>query len=397
MLNEHITKQDWDPLDPETLRDPHATFAHLRDQCPVAYSGRWNGFWALTKYDDIVSVSADARTFINSVQNVVPAVGFGKRIPLHSDPPEHTFYRRALIPPFDEANILELEPIIRCHAVRLLEPIIRRGSGDIVRDFTYSLPVLVLCAFLGMPEEVAPEIKERSERYANALHTTDYAALQAESEGLYTYARNLVAERKAHPLDPKRDFTSALLATRIQGQPIADEVIVGGVRQMLVAGHLTLTLSIASAVKHLAEHPELQKLLRSEPARIPDAIEEFLRLYPPNRAFARTPSRDVEIRGRQIKKDEPVAMLWISGNRDADTYADPDEFDLDRCPNPHLSFGHGTHKCLGAPLARLEMRVALEELLGRTKNIALDGAVTWADWPEYGPTALPVRLERRDD
>jgi cytochrome P450 len=158
-----------------------------------------------------------------------------------------------------------------------------------------------------------------------------------------------------------------------------------------------LTLSIASAVKHLADHPGLQEQLRRDPGRIPDAVEEFLRLYPPNRAFARTPSRDVEIGGRKIKKDEPIAMLWISANRDADTFAEPDEFNLDRRPNPHLSFGHGTHKCLGAPLARLEMRVALEELLARTKNIALDGAVKWADWPEYGPSALPVRLEGRDD
>lgn len=395
-MNEHVTKQDWDPLDAETVRDPHSAYADLRRRCPVAHSDRWKGFWTLTKHKDILNATADARTFINSVQNVVPAVGFGKRIPLHSDPPEHTFYRRALVPPFDEANILGLEPVIRQHAVRLLEPLVARGHGDIVSDFSYTLPVLVLCAFLGMPEENAPVIKAHSERYANALHMTDYAALQAESEALYAIARSLVAARKAQPLDPQRDFTSALLATRIDGQAISDETIVGGVRQMLVAGHLTLTLSIASAVKHLAEHPDLQALLRREPRRIPDAIEEFLRLYPPNRAFARTPKQDVEIHGCKIKKDEPIAMLWISANRDADAFSDPDKFDLDRRPNPHLSFGHGTHKCLGAPLARLEMRVALEELLACTKNIELDGAVSWADWPEYGPTALPIRVERKD-
>ena len=395
-MSDATPQQDWDPLDPQTMRDPLSTFADLRQRCPIAHSERWNGFWALTKYNDVLTTAADAKTFINSVQNVVPAVGFGKRIPLHSDPPEHTFYRRALNPPFDESNIVALEPIIRRHAIQLLEPLIANGRGDIVRDFTYSLPVLVLCAFLGIPETDAVEIKERSERYANALHATDYAALQIESDALYAYARNLVAARKDDPLDPQRDITSALLAARIDGQPIEDEIIVGGVRQLLVAGHLTLTLSIASAVNHLAQHPGLQEQLRCDPARIPDAIEEFLRLYPPNRAFARTPSRDVEMGGRKIKKDEPIALLWISANRDADTFAQPDEFNLDRRPNPHLSFGHGTHKCLGAPLARLEMRVALEELLSRTKNIALDGAVSWADWPEFGPTALPIRLETQD-
>lgn len=383
---------DWDPLDPETVRDPHATYAKLREQCPVAYSDCWNGFWALTKYDDVVAAASDAKTFINSVQNVVPAVGFGKRIPLHSDPPMHTHYRRAMNPPFADPNVAALEPRIRDLTTSLLDPLIANGGGDAVRDFTYSLPLLVFCDFLNISREYATPIKEHADRYAQALRATDYTTLAFESEALYQYARKFVASRKVAPRDPERDVTSALLTARIDGRQIADEIIIGAVRQLLVAGHHAPTHSIASVFFHLATHMELQAQLRQQLTRIPDAVEEILRLYSPTRAFARTTTRDVEIRGRMIKKGEVVALLWLSANRDAEIFPNPDQFDLDRHPNKHIAFGHGVHKCLGASLARLEMRVVLEALLTRTKAFALDGAVTWAGWPEYGPTSLPLRI-----
>jgi cytochrome P450 len=391
-MNDTNPAQDWDPLDPETIRDPHSAYRKLREQCQVAHSNRWNGFWALTKYKDILAAASDAKTFINSVQNVVPAVGYGKRIPLHSDPPAHTYYRRAMNVPFDENNIAAFESAIRQITVALLDPLIANGCGDAVRDFTRTLPLFVFCEFFHIPREFALPIKEHGERYALALHATDYETLRVESEALYDFARQFVAARKAAPLHPARDVTSALLAARIDGQPIDDEVIVGAVRQLLVAGHLAPTHAMASAIYHLATHDELQEQLRREPARIADAVEEVLRFYSPTRVFARTTTRDVEVRGRAIKKDAVVALMWISANRDEDVFSHPDDFDIERHPNKHIAFGHGTHKCLGAPLARLEMRVALEELLARTKNFTLDGSVEWADWPEFGPTALPIRI-----
>lgn len=393
-MNDANPSQDWDPLDPETIRDPHSTYRKLRAQCPVAHSNQWNGFWALTKHEDILAAASNAKTFINSVQNVVPAVGYGKRIPLHSDPPAHTYYRRAMKAPFDEKNSATLEPAIRQITGSLLDPLIAHGHGDAVRDFTRTLPLFVFCEFFHIPREFALPIKEHGERYALALHATDYETLRVESEALYDFARQFVAARKAAPLDPERDVTSALLTARVEGKPIDDEIIVGAVRQLLVAGHLAPTHAIASAIFHLATHVELQEQLRREPARIADAVEEVLRFYSPTRAFARTTTRDVEIRGRTIKANQVVALLWISANRDAEVFPNPDDFDLERHPNKHIAFGHGTHKCLGAPLARLEMRVALEELLTRTKNFALNGSVEWADWPEFGPTALPIRITK---
>lgn len=398
-MTEITPKSDWDPLDPQSLADPHGTFAHLRAQCPVAYSDQWKGFWALTRYKDVTTTAADAKTFINSVQNVVPHVGFGKRIPLHVDPPEHTFYRRILNPPFDPDKIEALEPVVREIVVSLLEPMLAKSTANVVDEFSYYLPVLVLCEFLSIPKANALQIKDHAERYARALETGDYDTVGTESAALYDHARRLVADRKANPLDPQKDLTSALLAAKMNDQPIDDEVVVGCVRQILVAGHLTLTLSIASAIMHLALNLDLQEWLRDKPSRIPDAVEEMLRLYPPTQAFARTTTCPVQIGDRTLQTGDVVALVWMAANRDPEIFPNPDEFDLDRVWNRHLSFGHGVHKCLGAPLARMELRVALEELLARTGQFEYDQTAGGEPeienaWPEYGPRSLPIRFRK---
>lgn len=384
---------DWDPLTPEAIRDPHANYAKLRERCPLAHSERWGGFWALLKYADVVAVAENAGTFITSIQNVIPAVNAGKRIPLHFDPPSHGRYRRILNLPFDADRLAELEPRIRQLMVSFLEPLISKGRGDLVKEFTNQAPIYALCEFLKVPSEEAPEIKLQTERYAGAHAAEDRESLLTASDALYASARRVVAARRAEPLDPERDVTSGLLAARLDGKPLDEELIVGCLRLLLVAGHLTMTYAIASAVRHLAADPELQEQLRRHPCRIADAVEEFLRLYPPNQAFARTVTHETEIRGKKIQPGEPIALVWISANRDPDVFPDPNEFHLDRPSNRHLAFGHGIHKCLGAPLARLEIRLALEELLARTRRFELDGPVSLeTGWPEYGPTSVPIRF-----
>lgn len=386
---------DWDPLDPDTVADPHAAYADLRERCPVPYSERWGGFWSLLRYDDVRDVLGDAMSFISSVQNVVPKVAASrKRIPLHVDPPEHAQYRRVLNPPFEEPRVAELEAEIRTYAAELLDPLIARGRGDLARELADPFPVLVLCAFLHTPREDARLLKALGERFVRAHHAGDDATVEETSRELYAYAADLVAERKARPLDPATDVATSLLHARIDGEPIPDEVVVGGLRQLLVAGHLAATLVLASAAAHLAAHPGLQDELRRAPARIPDAMEEFLRLYTPNQGFARTSRREVEIRGRRIGPDTPIAIVLSAADRDPAVFERPDEFDMDRRPNRHLAFGHGVHKCLGAPLARLEIRVALEELLARSPRFVLDGDVPFTRWPEYGAVSVPVRFER---
>jgi cytochrome P450 len=144
-------------------------------------------------------------------------------------------------------------------------------------------------------------------------------------------------------------------------------------------------------VVHLAEHIELQNRLRGDPSLIPAAIEELLRLYSPYRGFARTATRDVEIRGRKIGKGEPIALLFTSANRDEDMFPNADQFDIDR-PTKHMAFGRGPHQCAGAPLARVELRIALEEILAQTKGFAVTGPVQMTRWPEYGPISVPISV-----
>ena len=386
--------RDWDPLDPETLRDPHATYADLRERCPVAYTDRWGGFWTLTRYEEIVAVAADSKGFITSVQNLVPQSprsGVPRR-PLQVDPPEHAGFRRAMNPYFEGKRVALLEPSLRAVAARYLGPLLAQGRGDGAQAYARHLPIRALCAILRVPAADADFIQARSERYVRAVGDDDRATAQALSGELDAYARRLVAARKQAPLNREQDIVSGLLETQIDGRPIGDEIIAGFVRGLLVAVDRSTSNGIGSAILHLARDSKLQEQLRRDPGRIPAAIEEFLRLYAPSQATARTATRDVEIGGRLVRAGEVVAMVFLAGNRDPRSFPEPDRCIVGREPNRHLGFGHGAHKCAGQSLARLQLRIALEELLARTKSFWLDGPTSYNIWPEFGPRLLPLRL-----
>lgn len=386
--------RDWDPLDPETFRDPNATYDAMRAHCPVAHSDRWGGFWTVTRYEDIIAVASDNDTFISSVQNLVPESprsGVARR-PLQVDPPEHAQFRRAMNPYFDTDRVAVLEPQLRETAERYLDPFIAKVEGDVIAEYARHLPIRAICAFLRAPEEDAAWIQLRTGRYVQAISQDNRETAKRLSSELDDYARRFVAARRAAPLDPRMDIVTGLIASGVDGKPIDDEIVAGFVRGLVVAADRSTTNGIGSSILHLATHPDLQEALRREPAKIPDAIEEFIRLYAPSQATARTATHDIEIGGRLIRTGEAVAMVFLSGNHDPNVFANPNECMLDRKPNPHLGFGHGVHKCGGQSLARLQLRVALEEFLARTKNFELDGTVTYNTWPEFGPRTLPVHF-----
>jgi cytochrome P450 len=388
--------EDFDPISPQSQRDPHDAYRELRGSCPIAHSNRWGGFWALSRYEDIVDVTKQHEMFINSVQNVVPAVTTtGRRPPLHFDPPEHTLWRKAMSAPFKNQSISDLEPKVRAFTVELLTPLLERRRGDLVSEVAVTLPVLVLCVFLNAPEDAPAQIRELSNRFLRAFQARDAAALEDESRRLYALARRILEARRHDPLDPERDVASALLAMRIEGKPVSEELLEGALRQLLIAGHVAVTMMMGSCARHLAAHRHLQQELRSRPSIIPAAIEELLRLYTPNQGFCRTAVRDVELLGKVVHPREPIVLLYPSANRDEAKFEAPDDFVIDR-PAKHLAFGNGVHKCPGELLARLELRVFLEELLARTAHFELDGPVELAPWPEYGPKSLPLRLELAD-
>jgi cytochrome P450 len=379
----------------EGFDDAHALFGSLRGRCPVAHSADFEGFWVVTKYADVVKVLADSDSYSTALQNVVPRVATsGRRPPLHLDPPDHTPYRRAISPLFLPQRMAEWEPVVRRIVVDLLEPVIAGGEADICVDFSYRLPIFVLAEFFHIPPEQAAKIRDIGADFNRALQLRDTARLEQTSLFLYEVARNIIAERKRRPLSPEKDPTSALLAARdSDGNPLPEDMVLGTIRQLLVVGIIAPTTFTGSMAVHLARHPEHFDLLKQDPSLIPAALEELLRLYTPYRGFARTARHDVEIGGRKIARDEPIALAFTSANRDPDAFEDPDTFRLDRpADRQNLAFGLGPHQCAGAPLARMMLRISLEELVARTNGWEQAGPTPMTTWPEYGPLSVPVRF-----
>lgn len=380
---------DFDPLDRASVRDPHAVYARLRADCPVARAERWGGFWALTRYADVVRASTAPHTFSSSAGVVIPLNPLaGRRLPMHYDPPEHTAYRRVLNPAFRPERVAELESTVESIARALLEPALAGGQADLVAGYASPLASHALAAFLGMPAEFGARLETHSLRFERAQDAGAAADIEHENTILYGYAWEVLDARRGEP----DGLVGALGAAVVDGQSLTDEEIVGSIRQVFIAGHIAVSAALGSAIGHLAGDAELQDRLRRTAALLPDAVEELLRLHTPNQGFARTATRDVVLGGRTIRAGEQVALVYTAANRDPDVFGDPDQFCLDRRPNRHLAFGHGVHKCIGVDLARLELRVGLAQLLAATAGFELAGAPQPLRWPVYGPAALSVRL-----
>ena len=386
---------DFDADVPEDFDSPHAMFKDLRRRCPVAYSDAMGGFWAVTKYDDIVRVLTDWETFTTRIQNVVPRVATTqRRPPLHLDPPHNTPYRNAITRLMTPKKLKPWRAKIEAMVDELLEPLLERGQGDICRDFSFILPIAILGEFFRLPDASAKRIRVVGSEFNMALQRRDDEKVRQYSDELYQISRELIENRKASPQDPDIDPISSLLAVRIDGQSLPDDMILGALRQFLMVGIVAPTTFIGSMAVHLARHPEHHDLLRGDPSLVPAAVEELLRLYTPYRGFARTAVRDVELGGRQIREGDVLAAVFTSGNRDEAVFPEADRFDLDRPKTDLLTFGRGPHACPGAPLARLQLEIALHELVTRTRRLRIDGPMDMTAWPEYGPLAVPLLIER---
>lgn len=394
MIDASARPDDYDALADDSNEGVYSTYEMLRASRPVAWSNAWNGFWSLMSYEDVARVASDYRTFINSVQNVVPKVAFtGRRPPLHLDPPAHTPFRLVLNPLLSERRIAVLEPTIRRLCGELLAPLIEQGECDICEDFSSRLPVNVFAEWMRIPSDMAAPLRQAGRAFNVAVQSNIDSVVKETSLALYAMARELIALRKREPMDPMLDPTAALLAARHEGDALPEELIIGCVRQVLVVGIIAPTVLIGSIGVHLSRDVALQQQLRTNPQLIPAALEEFLRLYTPYRGFARTARHDVQIRGCPIKQGEPIALNYASANRDAAVFESPDQFILHR-PNigQSLAFGRGPHHCPGAALARLELTVALQELLARTSRFDVIGPITPTRMPELGVLSVRMRF-----
>jgi cytochrome P450 len=384
---------DWNPSEHLDLEARMAHMKEMRERCPVAYTDRGEGGWGLLRHADIVAATMDPVTFSNG-----GAPRYGRPLaPLEVDPPVHREYRRLLTPFFTPKRMQQLEPLVREFARELLAPIIQREHADLAREYSYPLPVLSLCALLGFGSDRWKEIKRVSEDtlLVESADPAERERARASHEALLVLARELVADRRARPRDAETDLPSAILGAEIDAKPIDDESAAGMLRLLISAGHNSTTSGLGNAILHLAREPRDQHRLRSNPIEIRKAIEELLRYDTPVQSMPRYASRALTLHGRTIEAGEKVDMFWASANRDESVFSEPDQCQLDRHPNKHVTFGYGIHLCLGAPMARLELRVALEELLEHTQSFSIEGEVQRTPFRRVGVTALPVRLVPR--
>lgn len=385
---------EFNPLYDETFDNSHVYYEEMRKKCPVAHSEAFGGFWALFKYEDIVRIQTEHENFSTAEKNVVPPAtrNQGKRPPLHFDPPEHDVYRRPVTPVFNKSRMAVLEPELRRFADELMDPLVTEGRFDFTLDFAEYFAARAFGLILKLPLDMMLRAREVQVQYYRAQMAMDKERVIKWSDELYRVAGDLVNDRKKNLLDPNEDLISALLLAGETGEDIAEEMVVASIRQFLSASQAAPGAVLGSIAAHLAQDSELQQSLRDNPHRIPDAVEEFLRLYSPYRVFARTAIHDVDIRGRDIPSGEPIAMIFPSANRDEDVFENPHEFNMDRKPNKHIAFGRGPHRCPASSLARLELCVATEALLSKTASFELDGEIKMTDWLEFGPSSTPLRV-----
>lgn len=384
---------DWDPLAHGAVDHPIREHERLRREAPVAYSERWGGFWALTRYDDVIAATEDTETFSSHKANPSTRPDDPPRPPLEIDPPAHNGYRRLLNPYFAPRFIRAFEPEVRRLAVEIVQDAVDKGTVDAVEHITFPAPVRVLCAFLGIPDADAIDIKTWAVDVIAAAREGNVKAHESANAAIYGYIEGVVAERRENPRDPSEDLISGLIFGTVELEPLTDDEIAGILRLLLAAGHGTTTLGIGSTLRYLAENPEEQQRLRENPGLLPAAIEEILRVWSPSRALGRVATKDVEVAGRRVRAGDRVSLVWSSANRDQEVFENADEVVIGRRPNRHIAFGHGIHTCLGAPLARTELRIFAEEVLRRTTAIRLAGPPHMANWPSIGPDALPLTFE----
>ena len=372
---------DWNPLDESTLEDQRRAYDEMRERCPVAHS-EFMG-WSLFRHEDVAAVLANSESYSNVSRFLA--------IPNGMDPPIHGKYRQALAPNFDQEQMTKVEPRVREIAATLLGSISPGSEVEFIDSFATPVALKSLCAMLGWPERLWECLGGWVHGSQQAAFSKDSAAGKALASLFSEHVKANLNMRRAIPSDTTADATDALLATEVDGTRLDDDQIVSILRNW-TAGHGTVAAGLGILVLHLAQDIELQQRLRNTPALIPAAVEEILRADGPLVANPRTTTQDVTIQGRSIPKGERLTLMWIAANRDPRAFDEPNSVNVERDTSDSLVWGQGIHVCQGAPLARLEMRVAIEELLSRTKRFELadNGAPQRAIYPSNGLATLPL-------
>jgi cholest-4-en-3-one 26-monooxygenase len=386
---------------------PHELFKRLRAECPVHWTARITeypeeaGYWSVTTADDVHEVSHDWETYsserggVTALTHAIMPLELQQAMFIGMDPPKHDRLKMLFQRGFTPRRIAEHEDAIRAITVGVLDELADRETCDLVTEVAQPVVSRVIGSFMGIPPE-------DDEIWARLMNTTLGAGdpdlnpegvesvMERDVPEIFERCRRLIAERRERPTD---DLTSVLVHAEVDGQRLEEHEIVMGFFLLVAAGNDSTKATYCSAMRALMEHPEERQLLLDDPSLIPSAVEESLRMFPAFAHFRRTATRDTELHGQPIAEGEKVVMWYVSSNRDESRYEDPDRFDATRNPD-HQAFGAGgRHFCLGAALARLELRVLLEETLARYPAVELAGTPEFVESPFINQLkTLPVRL-----
>jgi cytochrome P450 len=386
---------DFDHTDPGWVGDPYPIWDDLRGTCPVAHSTRYGGVWLPTRHEDVAAIANDTEHF--SSRSVVVTghrppemlAPQGIAPPISSDPPFHRHARRMLLPAFSPQAVAKLEPTTRLYCRQLIEEIRAKEEVDGAIDYAQHIPVRVIADMLGLP-------RQDGEKFRSFVHSVlEGVALPLEERivGFQSLFDYLVPQIEARVKDPGDDLISFLLQSEIDGEPLGPFHVARTVALLLIAGIDTTWSAIGAALWHLAGHPADRDRLVREPELMDTAVEEFLRAYAPV-TMARLVKEDFEYMGCPMKAEEWVLLPFPAANRDPEFFERAEEFIIDRQPNRHAAFGLGPHRCAGSHLARMELRVALEEWLAAFPDFSLadPAAVRWAAGQVRGPRVLPLGI-----
>ena len=377
----------YDPKRPDFQDRIYDVYRVLRDRHPV-YWNEEQGFWALSRFADVRAAANDPQTFSSEGHSM--AVGLLPHIQM-MDPPRHDRLRSLVSVAFTPRRVSEMEPRVREIARELIDGFAAQGRCDLLLDFARHLPSRVIGELIGVP----PERRETFLHWTEAMVEATSGASQAETirapaENIYAEFAKILEERRAERRD---DLMSALLDAEIDGERLSQEELLGFCFVLIVAGNDTTTNLIANGAVLLAREPEQRRRLSADPSLIPGAVEEMLRCESPAQALPRRLTRDVELHGQTLPAGSEVKLVWGAANRDEREFENPERFDVSRDIKRQLAFGQGVHFCLGSNLARLEARVAFEELLGRIPAYELSSEPRWLTsiWAR-AQAAVPVRF-----
>ncbi len=393
----------YDPFDPQVIADPYPVYRELRHLAPVYWSAPAD-CWVLSRYDDVAAALHDPATY-SSASGIFPTPPGVDMTELFlpmlimTDPPRHTQLRRIVSRAFTPRRIAALEPEIQILVDHLLDHALDQaphtGPWDFVTGFAGPLPAIVIADMLGVPREDRHRFRAWSTTLIQSNPTRgEFGPGMDAAAALYQYFTAFLADRRAHPRD---DLMSALVHAEVDGQHLSEEELLGFCLLLLVAGHETTTNLLSNSAVVLAQHPDSRRQLAEDQTLIPGAVEELLRYDSPVQALSRTLTRPIDLHGQHLDSGATVLLLFGSANRDDHAFPHPDRFDIHRAPERQVAFGHGIHFCLGASLARLEARLALQALLARHRDweVDLDSAIRLHSGPIRGYASLPLQQARR--